>query len=522
MHSANWHTTATGLAAGAIASVLLILMARMVIDHVPLYDELLHILSARQLLASGRPAILDGLYERAEIFTRAVAFTFERFGDTPVAARLPALGFAVGLIFLIAVWVTRRAGFLCGLASVVILVLVPATLELAVFARFYTFHALVIAAMGIIVYEASLTHRRRVFRGLSSIAVLALTVLGLHLQETTVIAFGALMAGLMAVLVMDQWTHVQRFVREYPVQLGIGSVIVVLTGLAIVYFSGLMDRLMEAPLWARHSATRPHYYLFSLSDSMPLLWPMFPLMVLASWSVNRRLTLFCLTTFTLTFVVHSVAAQKSVRYIYYSLPFFSIIFGSGIAGIIAYARSAWAGEETNRHIPQRATILVMATALVLSLEGQHALKTLTGKLQAAVVLSYGEEADWSPAVATLAPWVHLSSRVVTSNAMKSIFYLGGYDYELNASIVGETDTMMEFGTDERTGKQAIGSLDSVRKVLDMQGQTLVVLEQETMNLDSGVSSAAVRAIESRCKPIALPASATLGAWHCDGSIGPTS
>jgi hypothetical protein len=497
-------------------------MARMVIDHAPLYDELLHILSARRLLSSGSPAILDGLYERAELFTRAVAFTFQYAGTSPLAARLPALGFAVGLIFLISLWVTHRAGFISGLASAITLALIPATIDLAVFARFYTFHALVIAAMWMLAYEVSLPGRTIVFRGLLSVALVGLTVLGLHLQETTVIAFGALVVSLLAVLAMDHWTHIRQFVSNYPVPLAIATVLIVLAGTTTIYLSGLSERLVEAPLWAMHSASRPQYYLFGLSESMPLLWPMFPFMLLASWSVNRRLSLFCLTAFALTIVVHSVAAQKSVRYLYYALPFFSIILGTGIAGTIAYASRTWADGVRDERLPPRAAGILIAITLVLSLEGQHVLKILSGKLPASVALSYGVEADWSPAVAVLTPWVHSSTRVMTSNSMKAIFYLGTYDFELNASIVGETDTMSDFGTDERTGRRAIASLESLMEVLDMPGQTLIVLERETMNLQSGVSAAAVGAIESRCEQIALPTSAALRAWHCNTSIDPAS
>lgn len=514
MESANRNTWVGSLIGGALVALLLVLMARKVIDHVPLYDELLHILSARELIASGKPAIADGLYERAQIFTRLVALSFQQFGSTPVTARLPALGFAVALLLLMSTWVARRAGTLAGVASAVVLCLVPATLELAVFARFYTFHAFVIALMGILCYEASLSTRSAMFRTVAGVAVLFLAALGLHLQETSIIAVGAFIAGLAAVVVSDRWAEVYSFLRRYPLQVAFAAVVLVTLGLAGAHVLGLAKRLSEAPQWASYATHKPQYYLFGFSDTMPLFWPVFPFVIVGALYFERRLAIFCLTMFVLTFLVHSVAAQKSVRYIYYALPFFCVVWGCGIAGLCSYVRSPVIGSQASSGLRFACTLLGVVTMLLISLEGQKALKTAAGKLKTHEVLSYAVEADWGPAVPTLKPLAAVASKLVTSNAMKSIYYLGGYDYELNASIVDETNSGREFGRDERTGRQAIGTAASMQKVLDMPGDKLIVLEQETLNLDSGVSSAALNVVKDHCKRVELPASAEISAWTC--------
>src|SRR5690606_20385989 len=122
---------------------------------------------------------------------------------------------------------------------------------------------------------------------------------------------------------------------------------------------------------------------------------------------------------------------------------------------------------------------VVALALVvtaLSEEGRRAARLVLGRAMPEQALSYHAETDWASAMAPLAPSLAAADRIVTSNAMKALYYFGRYDYELNASIVGETDTRAEFGVDRRTGGRAIGTALSVSEVLEMPGTSLVVIE----------------------------------------------
>jgi hypothetical protein len=100
--------------------------------------------------------------------------------------------------------------------------------------------------------------------------------------------------------------------------------------------------------------------------------------------------------------------------------------------------------------------------------------------------------------------------------MKALYYLERYDYELNASIVEETDTMRDFGTDPRTGRPVIGSADAVAQVLGMHGNTLVVLEVEKIRKASGVTVEAMAVIEARCREMPLDVSDGVRAWNCVG------
>ena len=139
---------------GLSGALLLVLMTHGAMIHAVHYDELLHILSARGVVQTGQPAIADGFYTRAELFTRAVAWSYRHFGDNPVSARLPSLVAGCLLVFLTGAWVVRRAGVLAGAVAALLICVVPVTVGVAVFARFYTIHALVMLLIFIVAYEA--------------------------------------------------------------------------------------------------------------------------------------------------------------------------------------------------------------------------------------------------------------------------------------------------------------------------------------------------------------------------------
>jgi uncharacterized membrane protein len=151
------------------------------------------------------------------VFTRAVALAFRLFGDSLVSARLPALAAGVVLVLVTCIWVGRKAGLLAGATAAMLLAIVPGTLEVAVFARFYTLHALVIALIYIALFEAARPGRATRARTAWIVLALALLPLGWHLQENTIVALGAGIAGVVAVLMFDHWSRVGPVIRRHPI-----------------------------------------------------------------------------------------------------------------------------------------------------------------------------------------------------------------------------------------------------------------------------------------------------------------
>ena len=522
-----WRTLLDGrqygfaLLAGIAGAVLLIMMARPVLDHVPLYDELLHVLAARGVIETGEPSIAGGYYYRSELYTRLAALAMSHFGDTVVSARLPSLIAGAALVLLLAVWVTRLAGLLAGAASALFLCAVPTTLEMSVFARFYTLHALAVCAMAILVF-AALARQRTLWQRIALVvAALALAALAYHLQDTTLIAVGALIAGAMGVVIHDNWPPVRAFIVRRPVLTVVALFVLLVGGSAVVVKVGLFALLRQAPAWVSWAADRPYEYLVRFADNLPLLWPLFPVALVFALRIERRLTIFCAALVLSALVVHSIAAAKSLRYLYYIFPPFCAILGCGLAGALKLLTVNALPARQNADAADLKAVWIafgwlalVAVMFVNSHEGQRVAKAALGRSKPAEVLSYAVEPEWRPAVPTLQPLVSSADRVVTSNAMKSLFYFGRYDYELNASIVPETQSQTEFGTDERTGKQAIGEPASIAEVIDMPGSTVVVLEQETIGGFAGVSSQAVAEIAARCKAVPLAPQIGLSAWTC--------
>jgi hypothetical protein len=481
---------------GIAGAVLLALMARTVIDHMPLYDELLHVLSARGWLADGVPRIADGVYTRAGLFTRLVGLSMSSFGDTLVAARIPSLVAGMLLAFLVGAWTTLRAGWVAGAAATLVLCLVPATLQLSVFARFYTLHALVIFGVSAMAYEAIGPDRTPRTRLVLAIGALALLPLAWHLQSSTAIAVAAIALAVAAVVARDRWGIVSQALRRNPVVCALALAVSIGLGLVLIVKLGLWDQLREVPSWAAWAADKPQYYFLRLAAEMPLLWPLVPLAVVGAWLLDRRFALFLVIVFGVALAVHSIAAAKQVRYLYYALPFVAMLWGLGISWVVEHAPS---------NAVKVAACVAAALALLLSVEGQMAARLVVGRVRLIEALPYTVEPDWGPAKATLLESARSADRVVTSNGMKALYYVGRYDYELNVSIVAETDTRLDFGLDERTGRRAIGSPQAFRKVVADGGQTLVILEEETLGLASGVPAQVVAAIELVCGQGITPA-----------------
>ncbi|MGE0114237.1 MAG: hypothetical protein AB7T07_05065 [Steroidobacteraceae bacterium] len=496
--------------AAVIAMLLLWLAASPVIDHVPLYDELLHFLAAQGLRMDGHPAIAHGEYTRALLFTRLVASSLTHFGESMVAARIPALIAALLLVACVAAWVTRRAGLLAGVLVALLLCLVPATVELAVFARFYTVHALLICAIVIAFYEAAYPARPLVVRIALGIFAGALIPLAWHFQSTTLIAVGAGMCSVAALLISDHWLRVRAFVVRYPLQVVMGGGLLATIAFFLFIKLDLAARMGEVPLWAAWGANRPQFYVLDFAQSMPLLWPMFPVASIFALMTCRRLSLFCIVTVLAALAVHSIAAAKSVRYIYYALPFFCVVWACALAGVFKLL------SDSLPHVKYAVPGLALLAMLVLafSQEGQRLAKLVVRKMAPVEALSYAGEPDWSPVVPVLQMELAKADRVVTSNALKALFYLGRYDYELNASIVLETASGAEFGIDERTGGRALGTAESVHKLLDLPGTTLVVLEERKIGNPTGVSASALAVITAGCTTIALPSDSGIRAWRC--------
>jgi len=142
------------------------------------------------------------------------------------------------------------------------------------------------------------------------------------------------------------------------------------------------------------------------------------------------------------------------------------------------------------------------------------LNLAAGRLAAISDLPYRNEPDWAPAQSLLSAHAGAADRIVTSNSMKAMYYLGRYDIELNATIVPETEERAEFGRDRRTGSRVISRPESISQVLAQPGTTLVVLEEPKIGSASGVPLESFGVVEANCSELELPTGTRLRAWWC--------
>lgn len=515
-------TPLVAVAAGLLCAAILVLCARPFLDHAPLYDELLHVFAARGVVATGEPVIGDGIYPRGELYTRAAALFMEASGDDgPVITRMPAFAAAAALVALVALWTTSRAGVLAGITAGALLALSPLTIELSVFARFYTLHAFALTAAAIAVFELVVGTHRRAVQALLAITAAVGVGVAFHLQITTVIGIGALVAAVFVVLAMNPASRLHRVVVERPLLTSGVAFVGIALAMLVGWKLGLFQLFGEATLWSADTASQPNYYNRVLAKLHPLLWPLAPLAAAVAWRVDRRLAIFCVVYAAAALTVHSLAAQKASRYAYYALPFIAALWGVGLAGAIDFARGRVSTLQ-GRTVPTGLLLAaaLMAATFILSQGGQRSLKLLIGRVPPEQMLSYADESDWSAEGTALLDAARASDAVIVSNALKGLYYLGDYDYELNASTLSEpTMRAGEFTPDSRTGRPGISLPESVDRVIAEHGRTLIVIEEEKLGVAAGVAADVVARIEAQCVPVDFTYARGLLAWTCARAPG---
>ena len=495
-----------------VAIAALAVLARSAIDHPPIYDELLHVLAARGIVETGSPSVADGSYSRALVYSRAVALAFEIRGDNLISARLPALIAGLLLVAVVSGWITLRAGPVPGVVTGIILAISPITVQMSVFARFYTFHALAIAVAVITAFEATAPTRaatsRLLLAGLSIAAVIA----AWQLQEITLIAVLGLVVG----CALTFWMARRDAGEQLRHSRLIGPFVAILFAIAVFgwFFTQSSSRFLVASLWAADHAVEPRYYLIRGADQLPLLWPLAPALAILTLTRWKRLGAYVAALFAVCLLAQSIAAQKSMRYLFYAWPFLCAVLGCGIAaaassGLNFMRRQRWTSGLSG----PTAFAVLAAITILMSQEGQRTLKWLSGDLQPFDSRAY--ETDWSDAVQSLAFAIGSHQVLVTSNSMKALYYIGDYDYEFNPSVVPETRSGEEFGTDYRTGRPVIGTVESLARVTQDGERVLVLVERRKIVSDFFARTGIVGWLNNNCPELQTVATGPLRAWSCD-------
>ena len=279
----------------------------------------------------------------------------------------------------------------------------------------------------------------------------------------------------------------------------------------VLWRFGLLERFQSSATWAGSQANRKSYYLTLLSETWPLFWPLWPAALALALLRRSRVGVFCGTVFCVAVVMHSLAGMKASRYLYYAMPFGCVVLGIGAEALAASLRSM---ARKTEGVTVAVIIVVIIVGLGLSQEVQRSIKFLLGKPSAYAAFPYFDEPDWSAATPVLKPLADEVDHVLVSAGVKGLYFLGRYDYEVNASVVQETETRQEFGRDRRTGRQAISSAAAVAEVIAEPGRSLVIVEEQKLDLDEGVPRETVDLLQRKCRVVDMPAGVGLSVWLC--------
>lgn len=532
------HSDGLGRAAGTaartsserpwLAALAVVLLAGLVraahLDHGAYVDELYHLLAARGWLAEGEFRIADGVYTRAAAYTVLTAWAFDLFGESLAVARLIPVLFGSLLVLAVFLWTRSVVGAVAAWVAALLLCFSPDAIMVSGFARFYALHGFLffIGALGVY----ALVEQRSPLRNAALIALgsAACFALALHLQLTTVVGLLGLLVWLGLVVGLP-W-----LVTRFAASGGGGRALIVAGLLAGAVAAGLvlgsdtgerlLSRLRSVPPWAAALKDAFWYYHAGLSAQYGSLWPLTPLAVLIGLATRPRPTLFCLLVFTPALIVHSIGAMKSMRYVYYVLPFLFVLWGIALEAVgrrlvglvrqTGEAAAAGLGLQlrpwfTGRVLPAGLLLFVLASnaafvesaGMMFRLERFMPVQTLP---------------RWELAQPALEPWLEEADVVVSGSELDSLFYLGRHDVLLSRTRSAEIRDYEEFALDPRTGRPVISTAASLELLMACHADGLIVTPSRFWRAAAHIGDPLANLIVTRARALELPPDAHVTAF----------
>lgn len=503
--------------------VLVTLLLRLpLLDRIPHVDEFFHVITAQSILDDGDLITMGGVpYSRGWLFTYAVAGSFALFGESFVVGRLVPLAFAIFQVLALFLVVRRYAGTLAGCAAAIPLMLDPLAVQLAQFVRFYTLHAFLfwIGAWSAyaMVDEVSSTRRRVMYAVLAIVSFLG----ALHLQLTTLIGLMGVGLWVTAVIVY----RIASTRREVPEVLRRSAVVTtgavlgaaIVVGVLMLAFvpplRTLVGGLNYVPQWAASLAGDSRVYARMLRDTWPLLWLAFPLLAVGALRLAPRAASFGLTVFSVAFMLHTVAAWKSDRYLYYALPFFFLVCGMGIswfarAFVDATSRlvASIAGGRLDRHASVLGSALVLLAMGFALVQMPAVVRTQKWLRQNQPIGPDGAPGpgrpDWGAATDSIAPYIARHAAVHASSDVKAVYYLDqvdGYLHLPEPLDPSPADTLSPY-----TGRPRLFTVDRFLEEMSRRELSVLVIEDAHWRTRHGVSDELADVIEASARSVPVP------------------
>lgn len=518
-------------ALGLIVLIWLIYIEGGSFSHLPYIDELYHVLAARSWNAEGTLRIGDGEYRRAALYTITLAQAFSAFGESLFVGRVFSTVVAGLWLLAFFFWLRLHAGRPVAWIAVVLFSVMPESMILFHFIRFYAWHGLFFFLGAIGCY--SLMHYRGPPVRTAAIAAASALALG--------VAFRLHLVSVIGLLALFAWALVElgpraidRIRAEQRLQWVAGMVaLLLLIAVALAVEFGVVSRLIADYRWSsHHNDPQRNNFLFYHSrylDLFPVLWGLFPLAGVLAIRWRPRLGVFCTCVFAVAFILQSFGAMKAERYLHYMMPFFFTLWAIVIVETVPWVRR-WVAEATARVLdgvwlrPLRpaaewACVLAIAGFLVGT---TPALKMTFDIMRDWPASKSSPRIAWRDARDFLQPWVDRASVIMTTVGVATFYYFGDYDYQFGKGVP-ETDSGSEFGIDQRTGRPVISSAESLQFVLSCYPSGLFITEPTLWrNPKFGVSDEAADLLESYAEEIPVPEEWAMRvfAWNRPGTVPP--
>ena len=494
------------------------------IDHLPVGDEMFHVLSAQSWASAGTLSIADGIYDRAALFTKSVGVLFTLFGDSLVVARLPALIFGIFWVLLLFVWIDKHAGRLAAWIAAGLFCLAPHAIELSLYSRMYTLQGFTFLLGSMIAFSIA-THDYSVVKKLLLLScVIACFGLAIHLHNVT---FVGLIALIIALAVDFSVQHRQIFTNKKS----LFWIILLLLFLITIAFT-LLYQYWESfnPYWQKfvtpafaNRDSDVRFYHKLMTASYPVLWLLLPVTAIIAIYSKPRIGLFCVALFIIIFLTHSIAGPKAERYIYYGMPFLFAIWGIALATVVPYLnrlltdvshslRTNYLPIGKAAHFDFIFKSLFTFVVVIFIISGSGAFLRTINILQGESYYFGTKLSNWEKAAPQLQPLIDSAPVVVTTNFPKTLYYFGRFDIVFSPVVVADIVHGKEGALDPRTGRPAISTTKSLQQLFNEYPHGLVVGERSEWRNRFRMTDEGADFLERHARQVELPAASRIIAF----------
>lgn len=494
------------------------------IDHLPVGDEMFHVLSAQSWASTGTLSIADGIYDRAALFTKFVGVLFTYFGDSLVIARLPALIFGIFWALLLFAWVGKYAGRLAAWIAALLFCLAPHAIELSLYSRMYTIQGFTFLLATIIVFSLATREYTAAKKFILSIVVIACLMLAIHLHEITLVGLIALTVALVVDYSVE---HRHLFTnKKFLLWILLSLSVMIAIAFTVLYnyweaFNPYWQKYVTPAFANRESDIR--YYHKLMTTNYPVLWLLLPFAAVIAIYFKPRISLFCATLFIVIFLMHSIAGRKAERYIYYGMPYLFTIWGIALAAITPYLNRLLTDISHSLrtkylHIGKAGQFdfifknLFTFVALIIILSGSGAFMRTINILQGESYYFGTKLSNWEKAVPQLKRLIENAPVVVTTNFPKTLYYFNRFDIAFSPVIVEDKLRGKEGAIDPRNGRPAISTTESLQQVFDDYAHGIFVGERSEWRSRFRMTDEAADLLESHAKKVKLPADSRIVAY----------